>query len=64
MTIVVQYDEPGFEARILETAGGIVCVQASAARTDRAIQARIRRLARGQGIDCQTCHGCPIGQAK
>lgn len=63
MAIVVQYDEPGFEGRILETTGGIVCVQASEAKTDRVIQARIRQLARGLGIDCRTCHGCPIGQA-
>ncbi|MFD5709556.1 hypothetical protein ACFWHW_04025 [Streptomyces pharetrae] len=64
MAIMVTYDEPGFIGRVLETANGIVCVVASAATTDRVIQARVRRLMSGQGIDCQNCGGCIIGRAK
>lgn len=63
MAIMVTYDEPGFMGRVLETAEGIVCVLSSAASKDRVIQARVRRLMNGQGIDCRSCAGCPVGQA-
>jgi hypothetical protein len=62
--IVVQYDEPGFIARVIKTTDEIVCVLTSTASTDRVIQARVRRLMKGQDIDCQTCRGCPVGRAK
>jgi acyl-CoA reductase-like NAD-dependent aldehyde dehydrogenase len=64
MAIMVTYDEPGFIGQVLETAGEIVCVVASTATTDRVIQARVRRLMSGQGIDCQKCRSCIIGQAQ
>jgi hypothetical protein len=64
MTTVVTFDRPGFEGHALEQDGESVCVLAPAAATDRAIQARIRRLLRGQGIDCRSCRGCPVGQAE
>ncbi len=64
MTIMITYDEPGFIGQVLETAGEIVCVLASAATTDREIQARVRRLMSSQGIDCRKCGGCPVGRAQ
>lgn len=64
MATVITYDEPGFQARTLATAGDIVCILATAASTDRVIQARIRRTFKGQGIDCRKCGGCPVGQAQ
>lgn len=64
MAIMVQYDEPGFMGQVIETAGEIVCVLASAAATDRVIQARVKRMMHSQGIDCGKCRGCPIGRAQ
>lgn len=64
MTTVVTFDRPGFEGHVLEKNGEIVCILAPAAATDPAIQARVRRLMHGQGIDCRTCRACPVGQAQ
>lgn len=64
MTTMTTFDRPGFEAHILEDDGEIVCILAPAAATDPAIQARVRRLTHGQGIDCRKCRGCPVGTAK
>jgi hypothetical protein len=64
MATVITYDEPGFEGRVFDVAGKIVCLLASAAATDPAIQGRIRRMTRGQGIDCRNCAGCPVGTAQ
>ena len=64
MATVVEFDRAGFEGHVLEKEGKIVCILAPAAATDPAIQARVRRLLHGQGIDCRTCCGCPVGTAK
>ncbi len=64
MATVVQFNRPGFEGHVLEKDGKIVCVLASAAATDLAVQARVRRLMHGQGIDCRKCRGCPVGTAQ
>lgn len=64
MATVITYDEPGFEGLVLDVAGKIVCMLASAAATDCVIQARIRRMTSGQGIDCRACAGCPVGKAQ
>lgn len=61
---MVTFDRPGFEAHVLEKNGKIVCILASAVATDRAIQARVRRLMQGQGIDCGKCGGCPVSHAQ
>jgi hypothetical protein len=61
---VVTYDKPGFEGHVLEKDGQIVCILAPTAFTDPGIQARIRRLMQGQGIDCERCLGCPVGRAR
>lgn len=64
MATVITYDEPGFKGRVLAVAGEIVCILASAAKTDSLTQAGIRRTAKSQGIDCRSCAGCPVGKAK
>jgi hypothetical protein len=64
MATVITYDEPGFIGRVLETAGEIVCILASATATDRVIQGQVRRMMSGQGIDCRKCAGCPVGRAQ
>lgn len=64
MATVVEFDRPGFEGHVLEEDGEIVCILTPAAATDRAIQGRVRRLMHGQGIDCRTCLGCPVGTAE
>lgn len=64
MTTVVTFDRPGFEAHVLEVDGEIVCILAPAAAVEPAIQARVRRLMRGQGIDCRKCRACPVGTAE
>jgi hypothetical protein len=63
MATIITYDAPGFTARVTETTRGIVCILATATATDRAVQARVRRMMAGQGIDCTTCAECPVGQA-
>jgi|SoiMethySBSTD1v2_1073268.scaffolds.fasta_scaffold1597643_1 hypothetical protein len=63
-TTVVTYDKPGFEGHVLEEDGRIVCILAPTAFTDTGIQARIRRLMQGQGIDCTMCRGCPVGRTQ
>jgi hypothetical protein len=64
MATVITYDAPGFMGQVVETAGDIVCILATAAQSDRVIQARVRRLMHGQGIDCRSCAQCPVGQAQ
>jgi hypothetical protein len=64
MTTMVTFDRPGFQAHILKEDGEIVCILAPAAAHDPAIQERVRELTHGQGIDCRTCCGCPVGTAK
>ncbi len=62
MGTVMTYDRPGFTAHVLEIEGKIVCFLAPAVATDKGIQARVRRLLQGQGIDCRECGGCPVSQ--
>ncbi len=62
MATVITYDRRGFEGHVFESGGKIVCVLASASAWDTGMQARIRRLMQGQGIDCLTCGGCPVGR--
>lgn len=64
MPTVVEFDRPGFEGHVLEEDGERVCILTPAAATDPAIQERVRRLMQGQGIDCRTCRGCPVGTAE
>ncbi|MFG2503625.1 hypothetical protein ACGFSB_36115 [Streptomyces sp. NPDC048441] len=64
MATVITYDKPGFIGHVLEVSGEIVCVLSPAAFTDAALRDRVKRLMRGQGIDCGKCFGCPIGRAK
>jgi hypothetical protein len=64
MATVVEFDRPGFEGHVLEESGEIVCILAPAAATEPAVQARVRRLMQGQGIDCRKCRQCPVGQAQ
>lgn len=61
MATVVEFDRAGFEGHVLEEDGEIVCILTPAAATDPVIQARVRRLMHGQGIDCRKCRGCPVG---
>lgn len=63
MATVITFDRPGFFGQTLETGGQIVCILATAAATNPVIQARVRRMMHGQGIDCRTCRECPVGQA-
>jgi hypothetical protein len=46
-----------------QVAGEKVCVLSSRIVGDRVIQGRARRYMKAQGRDCETCGGCPIGQA-
>lgn len=63
MATVIEFDRTGFEAYVLEKEGEIVCILAPAAATDPAVQARVRELTHGQGIDCRNCRGCAVGRA-
>ncbi len=63
-TTMVEFDRAGFEAHVLKKDDEIVCILAPAAAHDPEIQARVRRLRHGQGIDCRKCRGCPVGTAE
>lgn len=62
MATIITYDAPGFEGWVTKTARDIVCILAPATATDLVIQARVRRLMAGQGIDCAACAQCPVGR--
>jgi hypothetical protein len=64
MTTMVFFDRAGFEGHVLEKDGEIVCILTPASATDPAIQARVRELMNGQGIDCRKCRTCAVGTAK
>jgi hypothetical protein len=64
MATVVTFERRGFEAHVLQENDKIVCILTPAAETDSEIQARVRRLMKGQGIDCRMCRGCPVGRAQ
>lgn len=55
---------PGHIAQAFQIDGEMMCVLTPDAATDRAIQWRIRRLLKGQGVDCRSCCGCPVGTAE
>jgi hypothetical protein len=63
MATMVEFNKPGFEAHVLEKGGEIVCILTPAATRDPAIQARVRELTHGQGIDCRKCRACVVGTA-
>jgi hypothetical protein len=54
---------PGVIAYPTQVAGEMVCVLSPRAASDRAIQERVRRFMKGQGRDCRSCGGCPVGRA-
>lgn len=64
MATVVEFDRAGFEGHVLKEDDEIVCILTPAAANDRGIQARVRTLMQGQGVDCRTCRGCPVGTAE
>jgi hypothetical protein len=47
-----------------QVAGEMVCVLSPRAAHDRAFQERVRQFMKGQGRDCGTCLGCPVGRAQ
>jgi hypothetical protein len=51
-------DFRGYPSQI---AGEKVCVLSPRAADDHAVQERVRQHMKGQGRDCRTCGGCPIG---
>lgn len=64
MSTVIYWDRAGFVASSATIEGEMVCILTPDAVDDRLIQADVRRLMKGRGIDCATCQGCPIGQAR
>lgn len=64
MSTVVELDlGPGHFAHAVEVNGEMVCVLSPKARTEARVQAGVRRFMQGQGVDCSTCRGCPVGAA-
>jgi hypothetical protein len=64
MATMVLFDRAGFEGHVLEEDGETVCVLTPTAVTDPAVQARVRELMHGQGIDCRKCRACVVGTAE
>lgn len=65
MSTVIELDlGVGHEADLLQIEGKMVCVLAPQAAADPLMQKRIRRLMRGQGLDCTTCRGCHVGTSE
>lgn len=54
----------GHIAQAFEINGEMFCVLAPETATDQAIQGQVRRLMKGQGVDCGVCRGCPVGTAQ
>lgn len=65
MNTVINVDlGPGHIASVFKIGDGMVCVLTPEAVADSAVQKRIRRLLKGQGLDCRSCCGCPVGTAE
>ncbi len=64
MATVISYDRPDFTGQALKINGELICVLPPAASSDPDHQALVRRLMRGEGVDCLACGGCPVGQTK
>lgn len=65
MSTVIELDlGAGHVADLLQIEGKMVCVLAPQAATDPSVQQRIRRLMRGEGLDCRTCRGCAVGTSE
>lgn len=64
MATAITYDrEPGFIADVLEIDGSTFCILHPTAITDADTRVLVRRFMQGQGVDCGTCRGCPVGTA-
>lgn len=62
MSTVIELDlGAGHEAHALVIEGEMVCVLTPRVATDAGTRERVRRLLRGQGMDCATCRGCCVG---
>jgi hypothetical protein len=65
MSTVVELDlGAGHEAHVFKINGETVCVLSPNVATDTRIQERVRRLVRGEGLECRECRGCIVGTAK
>lgn len=65
MSTVIELDlGAGHEAHAVRVEDKMVCVLAPQAATDACMQGRIRRLMRGEGVDCRACRGCPVGTSQ
>lgn len=65
MSTVIEADfGPGHIAQAYDVDGEWVCILTPEAATDTWVQVRVRRFMWGQGRDCGTCRGCPVGRAQ
>lgn len=55
---------PDFIGQVVPVDGEKVCVLSPTALSDAGVQARVRKMMWGQGVDCRVCRGCKVGTAE
>ncbi|GAA3268121.1 hypothetical protein GCM10010493_50690 [Streptomyces lavendulae subsp. grasserius] len=65
MSTVIELDlGPTHYAHAVRVDGEMVCILAPQAATDKEVQKLVRRFLHGEGVDCKSCGGCPVGRAE
>lgn len=65
MSTVIELDlGPKHYAHAIDVDGKMVCILTPRAADDEGVQRLVRRFLRGQGVDCKSCGGCPVGRAE
>jgi hypothetical protein len=65
MSTVIEVDLGlGHYAHAMDVDGEMVCILTPRAADDEQVQSLVRRFLLGQGVDCKSCGGCPVGRAE
>lgn len=64
MSKVIELDLGPHLAHAIRVDGEMVCVLTPQAADDERVQGLVRRFMQGEGVDCRSCAGCPVGRAE
>lgn len=64
MSMVIELDLGQEHAHAIRVNGEMVCVLTPRAADDERVQGLVRRFMQGEGVDCRSCRGCPVGRAE